>query len=345
MVRLGRRTESAVLRTLMGLPPATVRWLAGRQVLLDGQVLSPETQLLLRIERVAREPDVATLDIEDGRDALRRHCRLAGGEQPIGSTRDLEVAGAEGPLAARLYEPTGAAEGSPLLVFFHGGGMLYGDLDSHDCTCRVLAERAGLRVLAVDYRLAPEHPFPAGVDDACAAYAWVVQHADELGADAARVAVGGDSAGGYLSAVVATDAARRGIPCAFQLLVYPVTDFAEKSASRELFSDGFYLTQTFIDRAEAEYLGPDTDRRDPRVSVRYGDVPAGLAPALVVTAGFDPLRDEGEAYARKLAEAGVEVELRRYPGEIHGFLNVVGIGRTSRSQVDEIADALAAALA
>jgi acetyl esterase len=329
----------------MGLPPTTVRWLAGRQVLLDGQVLSPETQLLLRIQRAAREPDVATLSIAEGRTALLRHCRLAGGEQPIGSTRDLEVPGADGPLAARLYEPTGVAEQSALLVFFHGGGMLYGDLDSHDCACRVLAERAGVRVLAVDYRLAPEHPFPAGVDDACAAYAWVVGHAAEVGADPERIAVGGDSAGGYLSAVVASDAARRGLPCAFQLLLYPVTDFAEKSESRELFSEGFYLTQTFIDRAEAEYLGPDTDRRDPRVSVLYADVPAGLAPALVVTAGFDPLRDEGEAYARKLAEAGVDVELRRFPGEIHGFLNVVGIGRTSRAQVDEVADELAKALA
>jgi acetyl esterase len=209
----------------------------------------------------------------------------------------------------------------------------------------VLAERAGVRVLSLDYRLGPEHPHPAGLEDATAGLAWAVEHADELGADPARVCVGGDSAGGYLAAAVAIRAAQRGIPCAHQLLVYPATNLADCSESRRRFADGsYYLSQTFIDLAEESYFG-DADRRDPEVSVQFVDpVPPGLAPATVVTAGFDPLRDEGDAYARRLLEAGVEVQLLRFPGQIHGFLNVVGVGRSSRADVEAVADALRAAL-
>ncbi|NUR10184.1 MAG: alpha/beta hydrolase [Nocardioidaceae bacterium] len=344
MTSHGSRWEALALRAMMGLPPATVRWLAGRGELHDGQLLEPEVQWMLRIQRMRREPDVATLPIEDGRREILRQTSYVGGEQPIGEVRDLDVPGADGPMHARLYVPDDAPATSPLLVFLHGGGMVYGSLDSHDAVCRVLAERAGVRVLSLDYRLAPEHPFPAGLDDALAGYRWAVEHADELGADPARLAVGGDSAGGYLSAAVALQAAQDGMPCAFQLLVYPVTNWVEQSDSRRMFGEGYYLTQRFIDLAEELYLG-DGDRRDPRVSVGLVEaVPVGLAPALVVTAGFDPLRDEGEAYAHLLAESGVDVELKRFPGQIHGFLNVVGVGRTSRAHVEEIADRLRAAL-
>jgi acetyl esterase len=248
-------------------------------------------------------------------------------------------------MRARLYVPTGSDAPDPLLVFVHGGGMIYGDLDSHDAVCRLLAERADTRVLALDYRLAPEHRYPAAVDDCWAGFQWAVEHAESLGADPDRVAVGGDSAGGMLSAVVARRAAEAGVPCVFQLLVYPATDFHEKSESRRAFAQGFYLTQEFMDLAEHSYLAPDDDRRDPSVSVMYAEkVPDDLAPALLVTAGFDPLRDEGEAYARLLAGAGVRVELRRHPGLIHGFLNMVGAGRSQRAAVAEIAAKLKAAL-
>jgi acetyl esterase len=247
---------------------------------------------------------------------------------------------------ARLYVPRAASsDASPLLVFIHGGGMMYGDLESHDAVCRFLAERADCRVLAVDYRLAPEHRFPAAVEDCWAAYKWAVEHADELGADPARLAVGGDSAGGYLSAVVALRAADAGLPLRYQLLVYPVTNMAEESESRRMFGEGFYLTSEFTGLAERTYLADDHDRRDPLVSVHFTEkIPENLAPALVVTAGFDPLRDEGEAYARLLADSGVQVELKRYPGFIHGFLNMVGVGRTGRAAVAEIAVKLKAAL-
>jgi acetyl esterase len=312
-------------------------------------VLDPETQLMLRLEKLAKEPPVASLPIAEGRTALRRHTRLIGGRQRIGRTDDLEVPTPDGPMRARLYTPTQAVEPGEttgLLVYLHGGGMVYGDLDTHDATCRLLAERAGVRVLALDYRLAPEHPYPAGLDDSWAGYQWALEHAGDLGVDPERVAVGGDSAGGYLSAVVAIRAADAGVPCAFQLLVYPVTNHVDVSRSREMFSRGFYLDQAFIDLAVDAYLPPYVDRAEADVSVQLTEkFPDGLAPALVVTAGFDPLRDEGEVYARTLAEAGVPVELQRYPGLIHGFLCVVGVGRSNRAAVAEIAAKLKAALA
>jgi acetyl esterase len=348
MATLRARAETATFKTLLGLPSAVVRRLAGRPVLHDGQVLDPETQWMLRIERLAREPEVATLPVEDGRRALRRQTRMVGGRQPIGETVDLEVPTPAGPMRARLYTPrslVGADAESPLLVFIHGGGMMYGDLESHDPTCRLLAERADVRVLALDYRLAPEHRYPAAVDDCWAGYQWAVEHTDELGADPDRIAVGGDSAGGMLSAITALKAAEAGVPCAFQLLVYPATDFHEKSESRRAFGEGYYLTEAFMDLAENSYLAPTDDRRDPYVSVLHTEkIPEGLAPAFVVTAGFDPLRDEGEAYARMLHDAGIAVELKRYPGFIHGFFNIVGVGRSNRAAVCEIAAKLKAAL-
>jgi acetyl esterase len=340
------RVEPAALRALLGLPTPVQRALAGRPVTLDGQRLDTETQWMLRLRRLLREPAAETLPTAQARAAILRQCRLVGGVQPVGETRDLQLPGADGPVPARLYVPcsrVGDARPAPLLFFVHGGGLMYGDLDSHDPLCRFLAERADVRVLSLDYRLAPEHPFPAAVDDCWASFRWLAEHAEELGADPDRLAVGGDSAGGYLGAVTAILAAGAGIPVRFQLLVYPVTNMAERSDSRRLFGEGFFLTTAFMDLAEASYLSETDDRRDPRVSVHFTEeLPAGLAPAFVATAGFDPLRDEGEAYARLLADAGVGVEMKRYPGFIHGFANIVGVGRSNRAAVAEIAAKLKA---
>jgi acetyl esterase len=337
-VTIQDRAETLFLRAALGLPERVQRLLGGRAVVRDGQTLAADTQLMLRLQRLIREPGAETLPVPDGRLAIRKHAGMTGGRQPIGSVRDLTVADRP----ARLYVPT--QESGALLVFFHGGGFVYGDLESHDAACRFLAERSGVRVLAVDYRLGPEQPFPAAYEDAVAAYRWVVDHLDDLGADRDRLAVGGDSAGGNLAAVVAIEAARAGLPLAFQLLVYPATDAVRETASAAMFCDGFYLTSRFMELANECYVGAG-DLRDPLVSPLYADLPAGLAPAYVATAGFDPLRDEGEAYARKLADAGVPVELRRFPDQIHGFFNIVGVGRSSRAANAEIAVKLKAALA
>jgi len=352
------RLQTLGLRGALALPRPLLRALGGRAVVRDGQTLAPDVSLMLRLQRLTREVGAETLPLEQGREAIRRHTRMTAGRQPIGSVRDLLVADRP----ARLYTPsvverspvvegspvvepveTPAPERHPLLLFLHGGGYMFGDLDSHDAACRFLAERSGVRVLAVDYRLAPEHPLPAAYDDAVAAHRWLVDHAAEVGADPARLAVGGDSAGATLAAGVAIEAARAGRPLAFQLLIYPATDADRETASASMFAEGFYLTKAFMDLANQRYLASG-DPRDPRVSPRYADLPEGLAPAYVVTAGFDPLRDEGEAYARRLAEAGARVELRRFPDQIHGFFNVVGVGRSSRAANAAIAARLRAAL-
>ena len=330
--------EAGALRTAMRLPERVQRLLAGRPMVVDGQTLAVDTQLMLRLQRAARMPGAETLPLAEGRAEVLHQTRVTSGTQPIGAVRDFQVAGRPG----RLYTPT--EPGPALLVYFHGGGFMYGDLDSHDPACRFLAERSGVRVLAVDYRLGPEAPFPAAYDDALASYQWVVANAASLGADPARLAVGGDSAGGNLAAGTAIEAARQGWPLAFQLLLYPCVDMTRDTRSLALFGKGLYLTHEFIELNNDSYAPPGVDRRDPRISPLRADLPEGLAPAYVATAGFDPLRDEGEAYARKLVEAGVDVELKRFPDQIHAFINVLLAGTSSRAATAEIAAHLRAAL-
>ncbi|NYD57524.1 acetyl esterase [Nocardioides marinisabuli] len=346
--RAKQAVERFALRGLTGLPEVVQRRI-GRPVVRDTQTLADDVRLMLALQRVAREPAVETMPIPEGRVALARQTALIAGDDPVAEVRDLQVAG----MAARLYVPSQrrGAGSHPTLLFFHGGGFVYGDLESHDAPCRLLASEAGVRVLAVDYRLAPEHRFPAAHDDALAAYRWLLDHAAEVGADTSRLAVGGDSAGGNLAAATALTAAQEGLPLALQLLIYPGTDALRDTESLRLFGDGFYLTQGFIDLAAECYYPQlsDDERRDPRLSPAYADLGAEvagrLAPVFLCTAGFDPLRDEGEAYARRLEEAGVAVELRRFEDQIHGFLNMTGAGRSPRAAVVEIAHRLEAGLA
>ena len=345
---LNARLKAQMFSRAMSLDPKLLRRLAGRPKRIDGLTLSAQTQLMLRLQKLAMERGAETLPIPQGRKALVRQAVMVGGNQPIGHVEDRTVRGATAPLDARLYVPTALvpvveSTADPMLVFFHGGGMIYGDLESHDAVCRFLAEQAGVRVLAVDYRLAPEHPFPAGVDDAWAAYDWIATNAGDYGADPHRLAVGGDSAGGYLAAATAIKAAEEGRPLAFQLLIYPVTDNEGKSESRRKFGRDLYLTTEFMGKATESYLGGH-DLRDPRASVLYADIPPNLAPAFLCTAGFDPLRDEGEAYAQKMADAGVPVEMKRYGGEIHGFANIVGVEGNPKRAMTEMAHKLAEAL-
>ncbi len=332
--------QAGIVSAVLALPAAVQKRLAGRPIVLDGLTLDTQVQMLLRLQRLARVPVPDTVGPVAGRPLLDDQAAVMGGDQPVGVVIDRTVAD----LPARVYVPTALAASSdprPTMVFFHGGGFFLGGLESHDAACRMLARESGVQVIAVDYRLAPEDPFPAAYDDAVAAYTWVVEHAEDLRVDTARLAVGGDSAGGNLSAVVALHAARVGLPLAFQLLIYPATDPSTPSESKRLFANGFYLTQSFMDLANESYVPDVAGRVDPRVAPLRADIPPGLAPAHIVTAGFDPLRDEGEAYGRKLAEAGVAVEVRRHDGLIHGFLNWVERGDAVRAANLELAAALA----
>jgi acetyl esterase len=315
---------------LSGKPPITI----------DGDTLAPEVQLGLAVLERRREPDLRTLGPGESREARRRLSAVyAGRPVPVGSVEDLELPGEAGPLRARHYSPHELGGPHPLLVYYHGGGFTYGDLETHDGTCRLLCRHAGAHVLAIDYRLAPEHPFPAAVHDARAALAWACANAAGLGADPGRVGVSGDSAGGNLAAVVAQLAARDGGPTpVLQLLIYPATDFTRRRRSRELFGEGFLLTNDEMNWFETNYLGEArTHAADPRASPLLAEDLSGLAPAFVVTAAFDPLRDEGEEYAQALRAAGTPAAVRRFPGLIHAFVAAAGVSRAARDAVIEIA--------
>jgi acetyl esterase len=338
-VSLKDAVERRILKTATSLPDRVQRVVAGRPIVIDGQQLAPDIQAMLRLQRLAREATAETMPMDQGRAAIRHHSALAGGDQAIGAVRDLDAGG----LAARLYTPSSPVPGA-LVVFFHGGGFMHGDLESHDAGCRFLAQTSGVAVLAIDYRLGPEHRFPAAHDDAVASYRWALEHAADLGADPERIGVGGDSAGGNLAAWVGLEAARNDWPCQVQLLIYPCTEGRRDTESARLFSDGFYLTRGYMDLANDSYVRTEADLDDPRLSPLRETLPADLAPALVFTAGFDPLRDEGEAYARHLEAAGVEVTLTRFPDQMHGHFNIVGVGRTSRRANRRIALALRMAM-
>jgi acetyl esterase len=337
------RVADLVLDRLLALPPRVQRRLAGPPVRIDGQTLDVSTQLCLRLQRLTRVPGPETLEVERGRAALDRQARVMGASRPVGVVVDRTL----GDLPVRVYLPTalaGSSDPRPTLLFFHGGGFVYGGLPSHDAACRLLAERAGVQVVAVDYRRAPEHPFPAAHDDAVAAYEALVADPEDLRADVTRLGVGGDSAGGNLAAAIALHAARTRQPLTFQALIYPMCDPEASTPSRRLFAEGFYLTQEFIDVATTSYTPDVEDRSDPRIAILHAEIPPGVAPAYVVTAGFDPLRDEGEAYARRLADAGVAVELVRHDDLIHGFLNWVERGTAVTAANHQLAAGIAAGL-
>jgi acetyl esterase len=265
----------------------------------------------------------------------------------IGAVREVKASGPLGEIPLRVYRPAGVPDGArlPVYVFFHGGGWVIGDLDTHDVACRQVTAESGVCVISVDYRLAPEHKFPAAVDDAWAATRWIVAHAAELGVDASRLAVGGDSAGGNLAAVVALLARDAGGPSvALQVLIYPVTDLSAESKSYADLADGYLLTRDSMRWFRAQYLAREEDAADWRVSPLRAASPAGVAPALVVTAGYDPLRDEGEAYARRLREAGVRVDAVCFGGMIHGFVPMGRLIETAFRAVTLIAGSLRQAL-
>jgi acetyl esterase len=309
--------------------------------------LDPQAKAVL--ERVARAnlPPYPQLGAAAARELYREtRGALAAPPPEVDSVADLHASGPAGDIRVRLYRPRGAADAGPLpaLVYFHGGGWTIGDLDTHDVVCRTLADLARSAVVSVDYRLAPEHKFPAAVDDAVAATRWVAREAGRLGIDARRIAVGGDSAGGNLAAVVALATRDEGgPPLAMQTLIYPATDMAADTASHRRYAEGHLLTRDAILWFKGNYLRDAADEADWRASPLQAADLSRLPPAYVITAGFDPLVEEGRAYADRLAAAGVPVTYECFEGMIHGFVTMGGAIAAAHHALTRCAQGLRAA--
>jgi acetyl esterase len=301
--------------------------------------LHPDVRAVLAALEEEGGPALETLPVAEARRISAEALKPAEGDpEPVGTIQDLRVPGPAGEIPIRIYTPQGTGP-FPGLVYFHGGGWVLCDLDTHNVVCRAIARRASAVVVAVDYRLAPEHKFPAAVEDASAATRWVSENAARLNVDPRRIAVGGDSAGGNLAAAVAL----RTPGLSLQVLVYPVTDLSsfDKDSYRE-FAEGYHLTRSEMEWFRREYLATPGQALDPDASPLLVPDLSGAPPALVITAECDVLRDEGEAYAERLRQAGVPVTLTRYPGMIHPFFSMPGAIRDAIKALDQVAGAVRA---
>lgn len=332
--RLRDRLQCGAARLIAHLPDRVKIALSGEpQLVVDGQRLDPQAQFLRAVRRRRGFKGLLEPSIEAGRRRYRRETGVFRGPiTEVGAVRDIEIPGPAGPLCARHY----ATSSRSLLVYLHGGGFVIGDLDTHDEPCRILCRHANTHVLSVEYRLAPEHPFPAAVDDARAAFEWARANAASFGVDADRVSVGGDSAGGNLAGAIAQTTPR---PFA-QLLIYPAVDMQTPYPSRRLFGHDYLLTVRDCDLCYGHYTnGASARGSDPRLSLvnapRLGELPR----ALIAVAGFDVLRDEGEAFANLLKAAGADTRLLRIPSLEHGFIHLTGVCPAARDATLSIARA------
>lgn len=305
--------------------------------------LHPQCKGFLDMLAAAGGPGLNELPLDEARKVPYQMIELGCPEEQVAQVETRVIPGAV-EIPVRVYRPSLATD-LPALMFFHGGGFVICNLDTHDRTCRSLANASGCVVVSVDYRLAPEHKFPAAAEDAYSATRYVAEHASEFGVDPRRLAVGGDSAGGTLATVVALMARDRGGPALkFQLLVYPVTDFTGHATQSERdYGKGYFLDEELMDWFADQYFATEADRHLPYGSPSKADL-RNLPPAMVMTAECDPLRDQGEAYAEKLRRAGVSVELKRYDGMIHPFLSLAGIVEAGREAIRDSAAAVRQAL-
>ena len=307
--------------------------------------LDPPVRAVLEELEAAGYPPLETLPVTQAREIAAESLRpYAPRPKAVRSIENLRIPGPGGAIPIRVYTPDVQAP-RPAMVYFHGGGWVVCDLDTHDLVCRNLAHRAGAVIVAVDYRLAPEHKFPAAVEDCYAAAVWVASNVEAFGIDRTRISVGGDSAGGNLGAVVSLRSRdENGPPIASQILVYPVTDLASfDTPSYSEFAEGYGLTRPEMEWFRSHYLSSVADGLNPHASpLRAADL-RGLPPALVITAECDPLRDEGEEYAKRLEQAGVRVTSTRYPGVIHPFFSLAGAIPKGLEAIEQVADAVARA--
>jgi acetyl esterase/lipase len=318
-------TQRMVVRKLLSLPIPMLRLMAGGGVVYTGgRTLDPRLQYLAAQSRGATP--MTLLSPQDARLASAGAVAVMSGDlEPGVRVEALSIPGPGGMIPARAYRPDNQDAASPLMIFAHYGGGVIGDLETCHAFCSILAKTARGPVLSVDYRLAPEHRFPAGLEDVLAAYRWGREHAEEFGAPIAQAAIGGDSMGGAFAAIVCQELKKAGEPQpVLQLLIYPWVDVACESASMTTYGEAFPLTRTTLDWFAGHYLGPGDSPADPRLSPLRAKDLSGLAPAVVVTAGFDPLLDQGEAYARRLKEAGVPTVYRCYDSLAHAFTAFTG---------------------
>ena len=299
--------------------------------------LHPKCKEFLDQLAAAGMPALGTLPVAETREAFKGVAAFGGPPESLARVEERSIPGPGGKILLRIYTPEGRGA-LPVVVYFHGGGWVIGTFETHDGVCRHLAKQSQAVVVSVDYRLAPEHKFPAAAEDCYAATCWVADNAAALGADAKRLVVGGDSAGGNLAAVVSLMARDRGKPkIAFQMLIYPVTNHAYDTPSYRDNADGYLLTRDAMVWFWNHYLSGESDGANPYASPLRAASLAGLPPAMVVTAELDPLRDEGEAYAEKLRQAGVPVKLKRYDGLIHGFFSMTGVFEQAKQAVADAA--------
>lgn len=324
---MSKGLEAFITRAIMKTPAFLKRKIVGEPLVIDGQTLDLDMQFFIKLLAWAKQPPLETLPLEEARKIADEGALIVGGKmRPMKSVKDLAIKSQDYNLPLRIYYPFSEEAALPIVVFFHGGAGYMGSLDLYNTPCSYFAETAACVVVSVGYRLAPEFKFPTAVEDAITAVRWVKDNAEQFGADARRIALSGDSAGGNLAAVATAqlidvpDYQPRA-----QFLCYPNIDFATRYPSRDLFNNVYIVNDDLIEQAMQFYLNDAEEVSDPRVTPLHADTLSQLPPTWVYTSGFDPLRDEGQAYAQTLKEAGVEVHSSCFKTLTHGFMNLIGV--------------------
>ena len=338
MKEIARELQGTAANLALRMPISWVNILAGPPVTVDGRTLDTRTQWFLQLLARSGQKPLRELGVAEARREFDIfQSLLGGGPAPVGEIVDRTISGPAGRMRVRIYRPAGTvARLLPTILYFHGGGWVIGSLEGYDLPCRFFCARTGCAVVAVDYRLAPEHRFPAAIDDAVASFRWLAESGDEIGIDPARIVVAGDSAGGALAAVVSQLVRGEAHTPCLQWLIYPATDMSAETGSHSSCGQGFLLTQDDMRWFGDQYLNDLGEVADPRVSPLKAPDLNGLPPALVFTAGFDPLRDDGQAYADRLAASGVKTIHREFDSLIHGFVGMRGALQAAARAMDDM---------